>query len=132
MKNEMFTELLGSAHEALEHAQGKRSLRTTTLPLPPKPLDGRAVKRLRATLHASQAVFARYLNVSTKLVQAWEANRRKPEGPALVLLHIAAEQPTVLERVRHNTGARSARRLTPPRRHTARTDRPATGGPAAR
>ena len=70
----MFTELLGSAHEALEHAQGKRSLRTTTLPLPPKALNGRAVKRVRASLHVSQAVFARYLNVSTKLAQAWEAN----------------------------------------------------------
>jgi putative transcriptional regulator len=112
MKNEMFTELLGSAHGALEHAQGKRNLRTTTLPPPPKPLNGRAVKRLRATLHASQAVFARYLNVSTKLVQAWEANRRNPEGPALVLLHIAAEQPAVLERVRHNMGARNARHRT--------------------
>jgi putative transcriptional regulator len=112
MKNEMFTELLGSAHEALEHAQGKRNLRTTTLPLPPKPLNGHAVKRLRATLHASQAVFARYLNVSTKLVQAWEANRRNPEGPALVLLHIAAEQPAVLERARHNMGARNSRRRT--------------------
>jgi len=110
MKKEMFAELLNSAHEALEHAQGKRSLRTTSLPLPPKPLNGRAVKRLRATLHASQAVFARYLNVSTKLVQAWEANRRNPEGPALVLLHIAAEQPAVLERVRHHVGARSGRR----------------------
>ena len=111
MKNEMFTELLGSAHEALEHAQGKRSLRTTTLPLPPKPLNGRAVKRLRATLHASQAVFARYLNVSTKLVQAWEANRRNPEGPALVLLHIAAEQPAVLERTAAG-GAESCRPST--------------------
>jgi hypothetical protein len=30
----------------------------------------RAVKRARAALHASQAVFARSLNVSTKLVQA--------------------------------------------------------------
>jgi len=110
MKNEMFAELLGSAHEALEHAQGKRSLRTTTLPLPPKALNGRAVKRLRATLHASQAVFARYLNVSTKLIQAWEANRRNPEGPALVLLHIVAEQPTVLERVRHSVSATDARR----------------------
>jgi hypothetical protein len=59
MKDEVFTELLGSAHEALEHAQGKRSLRTTTLPLPPKSLNGRAVKRVRASLHASQAVFAR-------------------------------------------------------------------------
>ena len=104
----VFTELLGSAHEALNHAQDKRNLRTTALPLPPKPLNGRAVKRLRATLHASQAVFARYLNVSTKLVQAWEANLRNPTGPALVLLHIAAEQPAVLERVRQNVGSRNA------------------------
>ena len=70
MKKEVFAELMGSVHEALGHARGKRSLRTTTLPLPPKPMNGRAVKRVRAALHASQAVFARYLNVSTKLVQA--------------------------------------------------------------
>ena len=105
MKDEAFTELLASANEALEHAQGKRSLRTTTLPLPPKSLNGRAVKRVRASLHASQAVFARYLNVSTKLVQAWEANRRTPEGPALVLLHIAARQPDVIENVRRSAGS---------------------------
>lgn len=105
MKDETFVELLGSANEALEHAQGKRSLRTTTLPLPPKSLNGRAVKRVRASLHASQAVFARYLNVSTKLVQAWEADRRTPEGPALVLLHIAARQPDVIENVRRSAGS---------------------------
>jgi putative transcriptional regulator len=100
MKDETFTELLTSANEALEHAQGKRNLRTATLPLPPKALNGRAVKRVRASLHASQAVFARFLNVSTKLVQAWEANRRTPDGPALVLLHIAARQPQLIEIVR--------------------------------
>ena len=95
MKTEMFTELLGSAHEALAHAQGKRSLRTTTLPLPPKSLNGRAVKRVRAPLHASQAVFARYLHVSTKLVQAWDANRRTPEGPARGPPHTATTPPRV-------------------------------------
>ena len=105
MKDETFTELLTSANEALEHAQGKRSLRTTTLPLPPKSLNGRAVKRVRASLHASQAVFARYLNVSTKLVQAWEANRRTPDGPALLLLHIAARQPQLIESVRQDAAS---------------------------
>ena len=34
MKNEIFAELLDSAHEAVEHAQGKRRLRATTLPIP--------------------------------------------------------------------------------------------------
>lgn len=108
MKNEMFTELLGSAQEALEHAKGKRSLRTTTLMAPPKPLNGRAVKRVRASLHASQAVFAHFLNVSTKLVQAWEADRRTPEGAALLLLHIAASQPQVIQNVRQSGESRAA------------------------
>src|ERR1700730_7381177 len=125
MKDETFTQLLASANEALDHAQGKRNLRTTTLPLPPEPLNGRAVKRLRATLHASQAVFASYLNVSTRLVEAGAANRRNPEGPALVLLHIAAEQPAVLERVRHNMGAIDAR----PRRTTGRSKRQVAAAP---
>ncbi len=110
MKKEMFADLMGSAQEALEHARGKRSLRTTTLPLPPEPLDGRAVKRVRATLHASQAVFARYLNVSPKLVQAWEGDRRRPEGPALVLLHLAAKQPELFDRVSASAPSRTMRR----------------------
>lgn len=109
MKDDTFSDLLGAAHEALEHARGQRSLRTTTLPLPPRALDGRDVKRLRAMFQASQAVFANYLNVSTKLVQAWEANRRNPDGAALVLLHIAAQQPDLLHRVRHKVAAKSAR-----------------------
>lgn len=111
MKKATFEDLLASMDEALEHAEGKRSLRTTTLPLPPAPLSGRAVKHVRATLHASQAVFARYLNVSTKLVQAWEAGRRVPDGPALVLLHIAAAQPGLIEAIRreaHNPQAPKA------------------------
>jgi len=110
MKKEMFADLMGSAREALEHARGKRSLRTTTLPLPLAPLDGRAVKRVRATMHASQAVFARYLNVSTKLVQAWEGDRRNPEGPALVLLHLVARQPELLEHVGASAASRTTRR----------------------
>ena len=90
MKAEIFAKLLESANEALAHAQGKRELRRTVLLLRPAPMAGDEVRKLRAQLKVSQAVFAHYLNVSTKLVQAWEAERRKPEGPALVLLRLAA------------------------------------------
>ena len=124
MKEATFAELLGSMNEALEHAKGKRDLRTTTGPLPPKPLDGRAVKRVRAALRASQAVFARQLNVSTKLVQAWEAGQRTPQGPALVLLHIVAKQPGLIDAVGlHSRTAGPAktrgRSRTNPRKSTA-------------
>jgi hypothetical protein len=37
-------------------------------------------------------------------VRAWEANRRTPDGPALVLLHIAARQPQLIVSVRQDAG----------------------------
>jgi putative transcriptional regulator len=97
MKSELFAELLASANEALEHAKGKRSLKSTTLARIADPMDAEEVRDLRETLQASQAVFAHYLNVSTKLVQAWEARRRRPEGPALVLLRMMEKQPGLVD-----------------------------------
>lgn len=96
MEDKLFAELLESAHQALEHARGKLELRTTNLPSPPPPMDAHEVKRLRAKFKASQAVFARYLNVSTKLVQAWESARRTPDGPALLLLRLSERNPAFL------------------------------------
>jgi putative transcriptional regulator len=96
MDNDLFADLLQSTTEALEHAEGKRDLRTTVLPAAPKPMSATAVRRLRSRLNASQAVFASYLNVSTKLVQAWESDRRSPEGAALRLLRLAEQAPELL------------------------------------
>lgn len=93
MKQPLFSQLMESLGEALEHARGKRELRTTVLPRPPRPLSARDVRRLRSRASASQAVFARWLNVSTKLVQAWESGRRAPEGPALLLLRLMERHP---------------------------------------
>jgi putative transcriptional regulator len=98
MKDELFAELMEAAGEALDHAREKRELRTTKLPEPPEPMSWSDVKRLRARVRTSQAVFAHYLNVSTKLVQAWEARRREPEGAALRLLRLAEKYPGVVFR----------------------------------
>ncbi len=96
MDDKLFAELLESASEALQHARGKRDLRTTVLPLPLQPMSAVAVQRLRKKLKVSQAVLAHYLNVSTKLVQAWESGRRKPDGPALLLLRLGVRRPELL------------------------------------
>lgn len=96
MDSKLFEELLASTGEALDHAKGKRVLRTTSLPLPPAPMSAAEVKHLRKELNASQAVFAYCLSVSLKLVQAWESDRRTPEGPALRLLRLAETQPTMV------------------------------------
>ena len=96
MKERVFGDLLESANEALEHARGRRDLRTTVVPAAPKPMTQREIRSLRRRFSASQAVFARYCNVSTKLVQAWEAERRRPDGPALLLLRLAQRNPAIL------------------------------------
>jgi len=98
MKADHFAALLESTHQALEHAQGKRELRTTTLPRPPQAMGPEEVRMLREKVNASQAVFAHFLNVSTKLVQAWESDRRRPEGAALRLLELGAANPRIVFR----------------------------------
>lgn len=96
MKDTLFDDLRASMEEALAHASGKRELRTTVLPAPPTPMRAADVRALREHVHASQAVFARFLNVSTRLVQAWEADRRQPDGAALRLLELASRNPATV------------------------------------
>ena len=122
MKAKLFRELEKSLVQAIEHAQGKRSLRTTVLPRPPRELSAAQLRGVRDRVNASQAVFAHCLNVSTQLVQSWEGGRRTPTGAALRLLELARLDPTlvfpallppgkVMKRVRiaHDRNRRNAR-----------------------
>lgn len=44
------------------------------------------IRALRLRENASQAVFARYLNVTTGLVSQWERGEKRPRGASLKLL----------------------------------------------
>ena len=95
--NEFFEDLKAGLAAAIEHAQGKRKdLRTTTLPRPPKELSAKEITKVRSQLNVSQAVFAKYLNISTKSVQSWEQGLGKPNGASLKLLSIAKKNPKIL------------------------------------
>jgi len=96
MDKELFEDLKQSLQEMVEHSEGKRELRTTTLPRLPKKLSAAEIAMLRGEINVSQAVFARYLNVSVKSVQAWEQGTGRPSGAALKLLSIASKNPKVL------------------------------------
>lgn len=52
--------------------------------------------KLRAQFNYSQSIFARFLNVSTKFIQAGEQRLRELSNAALNLLMIAVNQPAVL------------------------------------
>ncbi|MEQ1606950.1 MAG: helix-turn-helix domain-containing protein [Pyrinomonadaceae bacterium] len=97
MANEFFEELKESMLEGLEHARGNRNeLRLTTLPRPPKKISSAEIAKIRAQAKLSQSVFARYLNVSIKTVQAWEQGSRTPSDAALKLLSIARDNPQII------------------------------------
>ena len=49
------------------------------------------IRALRLRENASQAVFARYLNVTTGLVSQWERGEKRPRGTSLKLLMLVAK-----------------------------------------
>jgi putative transcriptional regulator len=101
MEDHRFKGLLEATREALAHHKGeKRDLRTTVLPEPPRPMSQGEIHKLRDRLNVSQSVFAKCLNVSTKLVQAWEGGTRRPDGAALRLLRLAESTPGLVFAVR--------------------------------
>ena len=97
-KNIQFNEadLIGGMKEALAHAKGQLTLKTTKLPKPARPMTPAAIARVRRSLKASTPVFAAYLNVTPDTVRSWEKNRRQPSGAALRLLQIAEKRPEIL------------------------------------
>jgi putative transcriptional regulator len=54
----------------------------------PEPITGDEIRSLREHAHLSQAVFARYLNLTVGYVSQLERGAKRPTGPALVLLNL--------------------------------------------
>ena len=59
---------------------------------PVEPFSPEEIPALRPRENASQAVFARHLNVTTGLVRQWERGEKQPSGAALKLLTLVARK----------------------------------------
>lgn len=53
-----------------------------------EPISGEEIRKVRERAHLSQAVFARYLNVTTGYVSQLERGAKRPTGAALALLNV--------------------------------------------
>jgi putative transcriptional regulator len=58
--------------------------------------SGGDVAMLRRFVGLTQNAFCKALGISVHTLRNWEQGRRKPEGPALALLRIAARHPRIL------------------------------------
>jgi putative transcriptional regulator len=59
---------------------------------PVEELSPLQIRQIRLRERASQAVFARYLNVTTGLVSQWERGEKRPRGASLKLLTLVAKR----------------------------------------
>ena len=98
MAKQYSSPVMASIHETAErlHSAGvmdKRTMREfDDLCLTPlRALKPREIRALRLREGASQAVFARYLNVTTGLVSQWERGEKHPHGASLKLLALVAK-----------------------------------------
>ncbi len=87
MKDELFKELVASVREA------GAILRRERVPSRQFAVREPDVKRIRANYRLSQPEFAALLGISVATLRNWEQRRRTPEGPARILLQVAAKHP---------------------------------------
>lgn len=91
--------ILDMVHETAQDLHAAGVMKEITLRefdalcLPPvKEYTALQIKRIRTKNHASQGVFAAYLNTSISTVQKWEQGQKKPNGSSLKLLNLVAEK----------------------------------------
>ena len=58
--------------------------------------SGEDIAAPRAFVGLTQTDFARAIEISVHTLRNWEQGRRKPEGPAIALLRIAARHPRII------------------------------------
>lgn len=98
MKKQYRSAVMASVHETAEglHNAGvmdKQTMRKfdDACLTPVRPLSAEEIRALREREGASQAVFARYLNVTTGLISQWERGEKHPQGASLKLLSLVAK-----------------------------------------
>jgi putative transcriptional regulator len=95
MAKQYRSSVMASIHETAEglHTAGimdKQTMRKfdDACLTPVRPLSPQDIRALREREGASQAVFARYLNVTAGLVSQWERGEKHPQGASLKLLSL--------------------------------------------
>ena len=104
MEKELFEELMASISEAGAFLRGEREparvIRFEDATGGSTLQDPKA-RMIRDQLKLPRGQFASLIGVSERTVEGWEQGRRKPSGPALTLLRVAARHPeSVLDTMR--------------------------------
>ena len=87
--SQLFEDLKDGLQEALLYENGQGKGRKVTYVIAPlQKYSSEEIKSIRNRAGMTQSVFADYMGVSQKTVEAWELGRTHPTGPAYRLLTI--------------------------------------------
>lgn len=87
MRADVFEELLESVRQGGEILRGEREPSRVFGATEPN------ARKIRRSYGLSQDKFAKLMGISVATLRNWEQGRRSPEGPARVLLRVAAKHP---------------------------------------
>ena len=89
----LFDDLKTGLEEAIAYEKGTGTARVTTYTiLPVNHYSREDIKKLRVDSKMTQVVFASFMGVSKKTVEAWENGRIKPSGSACRLMDILSSR----------------------------------------
>ncbi len=92
--------IMQGLEEAVAYNKGKIKARTTTMSIEPVPdFEAKEIKSIRNELGMTQVLFAGFMGVSPKTVEAWEAGRNMPDGPARRILAMLKVDPSLPQRL---------------------------------
>ena len=86
----VYESIVAGLNEAIEDAkcaEPKLKRRIVTI-MPVKEYEPEEIKAIRKSTGLSQKLFAGYMGVSDKTVEAWEAGKNRPSGAASRLLNM--------------------------------------------
>lgn len=95
----IYNSIITGLNEAIEDAQSTEKVlkRNTVTIVPVKEYHAADVQKIRKATGLSQRLFACYLGVSKKTVEAWEAGINQPSGAASRLLNMMEMNDRLLE-----------------------------------
>ena len=98
--SKVYKSIMTGLQEAIDDARGTgpQLPRRKVVIEPVKSYDAEEIRVIRKTTGLSQRLFAAYLGVSPKTVEAWESGVNQPSGPASRLLSIIESDSSFVEK----------------------------------
>lgn len=85
----LFDDLKQGLEEAIAYEKGRGKARVKTYKIMPvKEYTNKEIREIRMKAGMTQSVFAAYMGVSKKTVEAWECGRTHPTGSVFRLLDV--------------------------------------------